>query len=195
MGAREPYPKTASQQGWARAALEDGDLLDRFHLGDETAFEELVERYHLPVYHLVYRLTHQRGDAEDLAQEVFLRAYRSLRSFRRASSLKTWLFQIAINLWRDHRRKARPPLELPLPSAQDPGALARLERQELHVQLQGAIAKLPEKQRATCVLRIFHDLSFKEIGELVGSPIATVKANYRHAVMRLRQLLPDLSCR
>lgn len=179
---------------------EDGDLLDRFHLGDPSAFDELVERYHLPVYHLAYRMTQNRADAEDIAQEVFVRAYRSLKTFRRASSLKTWLFQIAINLSIDHQRRGglealpkRAGMNPAPPSAQDPEALALLEQKEREMELQEAVAKLPEKQRAALILRIFHDLSFKEIAEVVGSPLGTVKANYHHAVMRLRCLLQDRS--
>ena len=175
---------------------EDGDLLDRFHLGDPSAFDELVERYHLPVYHLAYRMTQNRADAEDIAQEVFVRAYRSLKGFRRASSLKTWLFKIVINLSIDHQRRGgldalpkRAGMDPTPPSAQDHEALAFLEQKEREVELQEAIAKLPEKQRAALILRIFHDLPFKKIAEVMESPLGTVKANYHHAVMRLRSLL------
>lgn len=177
---------------------EEGDLLDRFYLGDPSAFDELVERYHLPVYHLAYRMTQNRADAEDLAQEVFVRAYRSLKGFRRASSLKTWLFQITINLSIDHQRRGgldalpkRAGMNPAPASAQEPEALAFLERKEREIALQEAIAKLPEKQRATLILRIFHDLPFKKIAEVVGSPLGTVKANYHHAVIGLRRLLQD----
>lgn len=163
---------------------EDGDLLDRFHLGDPSAFDELVERYHLPVYHLAYRMTQNRADAEDLAQEVFVRAYRSLKGFRRASSLKTWLFQITINLSIDRQRRGgldalprRAGMNPIPPSAQDPEALALLEQKEREIELQEAIAKLPEKQRATLILRIFHDLSFKEIAEVIGSPLEIGRAH------------------
>lgn len=71
-----------------------------------------MERYQLPVYALAYRTTQNRADAEDIAQEVFVRVYRSLKTFRRASSLKTWLFQITTNLLIDQLRKAQPPVEL-----------------------------------------------------------------------------------
>lgn len=171
----------------------DGDLLDRFSLGDLTAFDELVERYHLPVYQFAYRLTQDRADAEDLSQEVFLRAYRSLSGFHRASSLKTWLFQIALNLWRDGRRKPRESVEMPPSSVQDQGPLACLERLELQRRLRRAIATLPPKQRAACILRLCQDLPFKEIGEVMGSPVPTVKANFRLALLGLRRLLQDPS--
>jgi RNA polymerase sigma-70 factor (ECF subfamily) len=168
----------------------DGDLLDRFHLGDATAFEELVERHQRPVYSLIYRMTRNTADAEELAQEVFVRAYRSLRDFRRASGLKTWLFRIAINLSIDHLRRARrAPEFLPPPEADE--GMGSLERTGLQVRLDAIIGRLPEKQRATLVLRIFHDLSFREIAEVLGSPIGTVKANYHHAVTQLREFVRE----
>ncbi len=172
-----------------KPAQENGDLLDRFHLGDSSASSELVERYHRPVYHVAYRMTQNRADAEDITQEVFVRALHSLHSLNKSSSLKTWLFKIAINLSIDHRRRLHPPVMLPPTSAEDPGPLALLERKEVQAHLQGAIARLPDTQRATLVLRIFHQLSFLEIADVVESPIGTVKANYHHAVVQLRRLL------
>ncbi len=170
-----------------RPAQEDHALLDRFHLGDASAFDELVDRYHLPVFHLVYRMTQNRADAEDLTQEVFVKAYRSLRDFHRASSLKTWLFRIAMNLAIDQRRKAQAPLP-PFPTSSTwEMPWASLDRWVLRE----AIARLSAKQRAVLVLRIYHDLSFKEIGETLGSPLGTVKAHYHAAVMRLRSLLQE----
>ncbi len=179
---------TGDQRQWP--VQEDYALLDRFYLGDATAFEELVERYHLPVFHLAYRMIQDRDDAEDLTQEVFVKAYRSLSQFRRASSLKTWLFRITMNLAIDQHRKVKPPAALPPSSSRESNTLDLLERKEL----QAAITSLSAKQRAVLVLRIFHDLSFKEIGETMGSPIGTVKAHYHHAVMRLRRLLQEERC-
>jgi RNA polymerase sigma-70 factor (ECF subfamily) len=193
MSARDPMSPAPPRD--PRTLPEDDAVLDRLHLGDESAFDELVDRYHLPVFHLAYRLTGNRADAEDLTQEVFVRAYRSLADFRRASSLKTWLFRIATNLWHDTWRRRRPVPEAAPEASHDPGALIQLERQELRAEIEGAIACLPEKQRATAVLRLIHDLSFKEIGEVLGSPIGTVKANYHFAVTRLRDLLRETAAR
>lgn len=173
-----------------RPAQEDHNLLDRFHLGDPSAFEELIERYHLPVYHLAYRMTQNRADAEDITQEVFVKAYRSLHGFHRASSLKTWLFRIAMNLVIDQRRKAQLPADLFSRSLPEDDPLAFWERKVLRE----AIARLSSKQRAVLILRIFHDLSFKEVGEAMGSPLGTVKAHYHAAVTRLRGLLRESPC-
>ena len=174
---------------------EDGDLLDRFLLGDLTAMDDLVERYQLPVYRLAYRMTRNRADAEDITQEVFVRAYRALASFRRASSLKTWLFRVAINCALTHQRGTPGPPEPAPHDAVPPEACALLEQRELHARLAQGIAQLPPVQRATVILRVVEGLSLKEIGEVVGSPIGTVKANYHHAVMRLRRLLREPSLR
>ncbi len=135
-----------------KPAQENGDLLDRFHLGDPSASSELVERYHRPVFHMAYRVTQNRADAEDITQEVFVRALHSLHSLNKSSSLKTWLFKIAINLSIDHRRKLYPPVMPPPTSAEDHGPLALLERKEVQAHLQEAFARLPDSQRATLVL-------------------------------------------
>lgn len=169
----------------------DRDLLDRLLLGDVRALEELVERYQIPVYRLAYRMTGNRADAEDIAQEAFVRAFRSLPGFRRASSLKTWLFRIAINLALDHRRRHDAAGQPTLEWADAPASTDPVEEREHQEALHEAIAGLPPVQRATVTLRIVHDLSLKEIGEIMGAPIGTVKANYHHAVSRLRLLVRE----
>jgi RNA polymerase sigma-70 factor, ECF subfamily len=167
----------------------DSDLLDRYHLGDVSAFDELVARYHRPVYDLAYRLTQDRATAEDVAQEVFVRAYRGLGGFRRASSLKTWLFRIAIRVASDQRQDGRLPSVDAMPAAAEPDALASLERSELQAELAKAVARLSPRQRTALVLRVSHDLPFREIAEIMGSPLGTVKATYHQAVIRLRELV------
>lgn len=172
-----------------KAAPQGGDLFDRLREDESSAIDEFAEQYHRPVFHMAYRLTQNRADAEDITQEVFFKALGSLHSLRRASSVKTWLFRIATHISVDRWRNIQLPKNLPAPSFERYGPLARLEQKELQDLLREAILQLPEKQRATLVLRIFHDLSFREIGEVMGSPIGTVKANYHHAIVRLRSIL------
>jgi RNA polymerase sigma-70 factor, ECF subfamily len=169
----------------------DDDLLDRFHLGDASAFDELMERYHRPVYQFAYRLTGDRDAAEDLAQEVFVRAYRGLSGFRRASSLKTWLFRIAIRAARHQRPGAGRPAVVDSLELGSPDALASLERRERETELARAIARLSPRQRTTLVLRVAHELTFKEIAEVMGSALGTVKATYHQAVARLQTLVGE----
>ncbi len=176
--------------GWPKeAALDEAELLGRLQAEERDAYDEVVERYHRSVYHLVYRMSQNRADAEDLTQEVFIKALRSFHRVERASSLKAWLFKIAVNLYIDQCRAARPSAVLPPAAEEHPGPLASLEQKELQHGLQKAILRLPEKQRATLILRIFHQLTFREIAEVMESPVGTVKANYHHAVVRMRSLV------
>lgn len=172
-----------------KSPVEEKDLSNRLQEYGTLPFEEFAQQYHRQVFHMAYRLTQNRADAEDITQEVFFKALGSLHSLRRASSVKTWLFRIATHISVDRWRKIQLPQNLPAPSFERYGPLARLEQKELQDLLREAIFQLPEKQRATLVLRIFHDLSFREIGEVMGSPIGTVKANYHHAIVRLRSIL------
>lgn len=174
----------------------DSDLLDRFHLGDASAFDELVERYQAAVYRFAFRMTQDRAAAEDVTQEVFVSAYRALGTFRRASSLKTWLFRITIRVACEERRRGRAPGGAAASTASVAAdASASLERRELEAELARAIAALPARQRATLLLRVSQELPFKEIAEVMGSSLGTVKATYHQAVARLRTLLarPDSS--
>lgn len=169
----------------------DDDSIDGLHAGGPSGFDKMVERYHRDVCRLVYRMTQNRADAEDITQEVFLKAFRSFHTLDRASSLKAWLFKIAYNRCIDHWRSDRPRDVMPSPPAEYHGPMASLEQKELQACLQAAIARLHDKQRATLIFRIFHQLSFGEIAEIMGSPLGTVKANYHHAVVRMRALLEN----
>jgi RNA polymerase sigma-70 factor (ECF subfamily) len=130
-------------------------------------------------------------DASDLAQEVFVRAYRGLHRFRGRSSLGTWLYRIAVNVCLNKVASKAPKAE-PLDEAQpghfdDPAdALLRAERA---AEVRAAIARLPKKQRATLILRIYHELPHEEIAAVLGSSVGAVKANFFHALNNLRKLL------
>lgn len=184
--ARDPVwqPKKEPADG-------SGDISPRFDGEGPLRYEDVVDRHHVQVYHFAYRMLQNRADAEDVTQEVFLRALRSLPKLRRASSLKTWLFKIATRLCIDHWRAVRPVSFAPILAVENHGPAAALERNELQARLQEAIGRLHEKQRSTLVLRVFHQLTFREIAEVMGSPLGTVKANYHHAVSRLRSLLEN----
>ncbi len=178
------------QPWWTKKREEpDGEFIERLRAQDAPACAELVERYYRPVYHMAYRLSRNREDAEDIAQEVFFRALRSLHSLHSTSTVKTWLFRIAVNLYIDQWRKARQSLPLLAAGVENRGPLACLEEKERHTRLEAAILQLKDKQRVTLVLRISHGFSFQEIAETMGSPLGTVKANYHCAVVRLRSLL------
>jgi RNA polymerase sigma-70 factor (ECF subfamily) len=159
--------------------------------GDREAFDRLVERHQREVYRLCYRYVGTHEDANDLAQEVFLRAWRSIGRFRGDSAFRTWLHRIAVNACLNHRAVKRPPTqELPETLA-DParGALSRAEADEDARRVRGAIARLPEKQRATLILKLYHDLSHDEVARALGSSVGTVKSNLFHALANLRRRL------
>ncbi len=159
--------------------------------GDREAFDRLVQRYQREVYRLCYRYLGQHEDANDLAQEVFLRAWRSIGRFRGDSAFSTWLYRIAVNACLNHRALKRVPTQdlpeaLPDPSR---GAEARAQDEDVARRVRGAIARLPEKQRATLVLKVYHDLSHEEVANVLGSSVGTVKSNLFHALGNLKRLL------
>jgi RNA polymerase sigma-70 factor (ECF subfamily) len=170
----------------------DFELIDRVLRGNRLAFEELVNRYKKSVYYLTYRMVHDYEDAADLSQETFLKAYQGLRKFKRRSSFHTWLYRITINLCINHLRRKESRRYVGLEKVQtvkNPDVLEKLELEELQNRVNGAVNALPEKQRAAVILRIYHGLSHKEISDILGCSVGTVKANYFHAIRNLRKSL------
>jgi RNA polymerase sigma-70 factor (ECF subfamily) len=174
---------------WSSA--DDHALVDACLAGHRDAFAPIVRRYQRQVYHVCYRFTGNHADAADLAQDVFVRAYRGLRGFRGASSLHTWLYRIAVNVCLN--RAASRPRATPL-AGRDVAAATEmpdsaLERGERAVLVRAAILRLPPKQRATLILRVYHDLPHQEIAGILGSSVGAVKANFFHALANLRKML------
>ncbi|MCS6950288.1 MAG: sigma-70 family RNA polymerase sigma factor [Armatimonadota bacterium] len=185
----------------------DAALVARCKEDDWTAFDEVVERYQHKIYGYVRRLVGNETDAEDITQEVFVKAVTSLRAFREESSLQTWLFRIATNLCRDLiRRRQREggwfplwrraeegddaggeiPIELPDDNS-NPEKL--LLREELHDLLGRAIERLPVAMREVLVLHDIESLSYEEIAQALDIPLGTVKSRLFHARARLREAL------
>ena len=174
----------------------DFGLIDRFLQGDGTAFDELVRKRQREVYNLAYRMTRNAEDARDLSQEAFLQVYRNLNRFDRRSSLSTWLYRIVVNLCLNHlNRGSRAPYPVAdQPEVADPsrGSLERLQEKEREDALARAIETLPPQQRASLTLRVHHQLSHREIAEILGVTEATAKVHYFHAVKALRGKLGHL---
>lgn len=159
--------------------------------GEREAFDGLVERYQRDVYRLCYRYLNNHEDANDVAQESFLRAYKAISRFRGDSAFSTWLYRIAVNACLNFRAARRPaPEELPegLPDRGAP-ALERIEREERSRLVRKAVTRLPDRQRATLILKVYHDLSHEEVARILGSTVGTVKANLFHALANLRKHL------
>ena len=172
-----------------QALEDDREAIEACQRGDREAFDRLVERYQRDIYRLCYRYVNNHFDASDMAQEVFLRAYKALAKFRGDSAFSTWLYRIAVNTclnFRSSRRLPSEPLEDDVPDATR-GVADRIEQDELSQQVREAVGRLPEKQRATLILKIYHDLTHEEVAEILGSSVGTVKANLFHAVANLRR--------
>lgn len=169
---------------------EDEEAVQAFQRGEKDAFDRLVLKYQRMIYRLCFRYTGSHPDADDLAQDVFFRAYRGLAGFRSEARFSTWLYRIGLNVcmnWAS-AKKASEALPENLADAA-PSAFDRLSREQATFELRRAIARLPEKQRATLLLRVDQELSHKEIAQVLGSPVGTVKANLFFALANLRKLM------
>lgn len=175
------------------AAPSDAELVRLAQSGNREAFDEIVRRHQRNVYQLCYRFAGNHEDASDLAQDVFVRAFKALRGFKGESALATWLYRIGVNVCLNRKALKTLPIEpMPLLDPADTGAetadavVARRERARV---VRAAIAKLPNRQRATLILRTYHDLPHDEIAKILGSSVGAVKANFFHALANLKKIL------
>jgi RNA polymerase sigma-70 factor (ECF subfamily) len=174
----------------------DRELVERFHAGDRAAFDLLVRRHQKPLWRIVRRYVTSDADAADVSQQAFVRAFKGLASFRGAASVRSWLYRIAINCalsWlRDHRREEASEIDDDALTDGKPSAHARISDGQDGARLRRAIGQLPPKQKLVLELRVFDDLSFKEVAELADCTENTAKVNFHYAVKKLRDLLgPD----
>ena len=173
----------------------EDQLIARSRGGDTHAFDVLVERYQDRVYDLAYRITGHHADAQDAAQESFVKAYRSLRTFRGDASFSTWLHRIAVNAALDAVRR-RPPAS-PAPDERAGASLDpladRAERVEARERIHRAIAALPLEQRVVVTLRDVQGWSYEEIAAIVEIPIGTVRSRLARGREALRAALADLA--
>ena len=175
----------------------DAELVQACLAGSREAFDVIVERHQRHVYQLCYRFAGNHEDANDLAQDVFVRAYRGLRTFKGQASLGTWLYRIGVNVCLSKvGSKPRGASLEPLLEASDVRAVSHEEpavdtliRGERAAEVRAAIARLPKKQRATLVLRVYHELPHEQIAGILGSSVGAVKANFFHALQNLKKLL------
>ena len=170
----------------------DAELVEACLAGRRDAFDAIVERHQRAVYQLCFRFVGNHEDASDLTQDVFVRAYRGLHRFNGRSSLSTWLYRIAVNV---SLNKVTARAIAFAPIATD-GLTSALEspidtvlREERAERVRAAIARLPRKQRATLILRVYHELPHDQIAAILGSSVGAVKANFFHALNNLKKLL------
>lgn len=174
---------------------DDRTLVEAAQAGHREAFDLIVERHRRTVYAVCYRVLGNHEDASDATQNVFLRAYRGLPAFKGQSALTTWLYRIAVNASLNLSETRRPATDAVDPERYpDNGqtrADTRMLREEQARRVRAAVGRLPRKQRATLILRVYHDLSHDEISRILGSSVGAVKANFFHALRNLKGLLTD----
>jgi RNA polymerase sigma-70 factor (ECF subfamily) len=166
----------------------EAELVEKCRRGDREAWETIVRTRHSRIYNLAYRFTGRFDEAEDLTQEVFLKVYRTLHTYKAESgAFETWIVRVARNHFIDNYRKFKTerqhtnPLEDETEAVdhshsriENPGQA--LERREAAEQVQRLLESLPEDQREAVVLRDLEELSYEEIAEILGVPIGTVKS-------------------
>lgn len=170
------------------SALEDRELVAEVLNGRRAAFSCLVRKHQRALLRLSLKFTKDLPTAEDVVQEAFMKAFERIATFEGRASFRSWLYQIAVNTAKNKlraRRDGHVNVESVFLSI---GAVAetKLEKEALSLLLQKHIDELPFRQRTALVLRIYEDLSFKEIAEIMECPYDTAKANYRHALLKLR---------
>jgi RNA polymerase sigma-70 factor (ECF subfamily) len=184
----------------------DEDLIKKSQQGDQKAFEQLIIKYEKKVYTIAYRMMGNHEDASDLAQEAFIKVFRSIKSFRGEASFSTWLYHVVANVCRDQLRKQKvkvssldesvsyegEKLEKQLQDS-DKSPEEKLEENELKAYLQRLINQLPDEYRLVLVLRELMDFSYEEIAGELNITMGTVKSRLNRARTMLKnKLLAEL---
>lgn len=172
-----------------RSACEDRDLVAEVQNGSRAAFSNLVKKHQRSLLRLSLKFTKDLATAEDVVQEAFMKAFERIKTFEGRASFRSWLFQIAVNTAKNKLRSRRDnhvDFETVFLSV---GALAetKIQKEAIAKLIQKYVDELPFRQRTALVLRIYEDLSFKEIADIMECPYDTAKANYRHALLKLKE--------
>jgi RNA polymerase sigma-70 factor (ECF subfamily) len=192
----------------AQADVSELDLVARCQAGDTEAFDELVTRYRTRVFGMIYNMVHSEQDAWDLAQDSFLKAWKSIKRFKGRSSFYTWIYRIVMNVTIDWLRKRQvkggggefddsiqlkevEPASKTVPKAE---ALPHemMERSEIRTRIDTAIAQLSPEQRAVILMKEIEGMQYHEIAEAVGCSIGTVMSRLFYARKKLQNLLRDV---
>ena len=182
---------------------DETSLVTELQAGSDVAFDWLVTYYHVSVYNVIYGILSDRADAADVTQEVFLKAFRGIHAFRHGSSLKTWLYRIAVRESLNHRRwwhrhcrnevSLDAPLrdDLPPTEIQDSGAtpFEQLAARETQAAVHRALAQIPDVYRSAVILRDLEGLSYEETAEVLETSVATVKTRILRGRRALKELL------
>jgi len=194
---------TMDHQEQKRRPDADADrlLVEAFLAGDESSFDQLVRRYQVLAYRVARGVAKSHADADDIAQDAFLKAYKKMGSFRGEASFKTWFLRIVQHTALNHRRSwwvrrqtGTEPQELPEPlrdDAAEQGPERRLLEGERRHRVLEAIESLPDRQRETVQRRLRDEQNYAGIAREMGVSVGTVKANFHHAVRNLRRTLGE----
>jgi RNA polymerase sigma-70 factor (ECF subfamily) len=194
---------------WASALSWGGDeaeLVHELQAGSETAFDWLVTHYHAPVYNLILGMLADTSDAADGTQEVFLKAFRGIRKFRHGSSLKTWLYRIAIREALNQRRWFKRHLQKNVSIDADPAEgqsrievidlanspFEQLAANEIQAAVQSALQHIPEAFRSAVILRDLEGLSYEEVAEVLECSVGTVKSRILRGRRALKEILEPM---
>ena len=177
------------------SAAEDLADVGRVLAGDLQAFEGIVRRWQGPLVNMAWRYCRDRGRAEEMAQEAFLRAWRGLAQWRRESSFSTWLFALAANIYRSELKRF-PTVNLPMEDIAEPAVpamqLNALQEKSSHEVLRRAVLALPQRYREPVVLFYFHEMDLSAAASTMGLPEGTLKARLSRARALLRSRFPHL---
>jgi RNA polymerase sigma-70 factor (ECF subfamily) len=175
--------------------VDDQPFIDAIRAADPHAFRRLVDGELDPVFRLAYRILGDRQDAEDIAQDTFVTAYRSIATFRGDGPIGAWLRTIATRLAirraADRSRETRLSPLIDDADATEPGPLAAVLSEESGAAVRRAIGALSEAQREVVALRLFGELTLQEIADATGRPLSTCKSHLRRGLQRLRVALRD----
>jgi RNA polymerase sigma-70 factor (ECF subfamily) len=174
--------------------LSDEELIKKYLKGDEKSLEVLIKRYLNPIYSFAFRFVLNQQDAEDLTQEIFLKMWRNLKKFKKEKNFKSWLFTIAKNTCFDFLRKKKKISILSLKDyiqLVDPQNLTKeiFEKESLKEKIQKSIEKLSFKTKEVLNLYYTKGLTFREIAEISGESVNTIKSRHRRAILILRKML------
>ena len=175
-------------------SIDDANLTERFRAGDEAAFEEIVTRHRRAVYLMALRLLARHEDADEATQVAFVRAWSGRGQFRGDSSIRTWLIRIGLNVAKNMRSGRRPteaPEVLERMADRSEGSEERLRRHELKRRVRRSVSELPPRQREAVLLKVFSELTYREVAQVMDLSEGAVKAHLHQAVSNLRRWFAD----
>ena len=183
-----------SDHDWLAAVPSDEELVERGRAGDDSALDILVRRHHAAVYRVALSMLNDEGAAQDVAQDAFIKGFRAIAGFRGEASFRTWILTIAANEARGVIRRIGRRKETPIDTAGPMHSEAKGPDETAVIASEAARARmmmeqLPEKQRLAIAFRIDEGMSFREVGEMIGSSESAARVNYFHGIRRLRDLM------